>query len=141
AARTFHCQFISGRSGLNRAARLLAVALNGSDMRTRLTLVWSRMLWIAPTRGMMRRVAPLATALCVCLVCAAPAIADPKPNVIVFLADDMGIGDTSAYLNQKLSSSSAPIDITVKTSNLERLAQNGRIFTDSHSPSSMCSTS
>jgi arylsulfatase A len=68
------------------------------------------------------------------------ACAQSKPNVIVMMADDMGIGDTSAYLGKKLESGAAPIAFTVKTPQLERLASMGTVFTDAHSPSSMCST-
>ena len=33
-----------------------------------------------------------------------------KPNIIIMMADDMGIGDTSAYLGVRLSPSAAPIE-------------------------------
>jgi arylsulfatase A-like enzyme len=64
-----------------------------------------------------------------------------KPNVIVFLADDMGFGDSSAYVGKKLEAGGDPIPRTVVTPNLERLANMGTLFTDVHSSSSMCSTS
>lgn len=67
--------------------------------------------------------------------------AQVKPNVIVYLADDMGIGDTSAYLNKKLEESSSPVPLTLRTPNLDRFAQMGTVFTSAYSPSSMCSTS
>lgn len=50
------------------------------------------------------------------------------PNVIVILADDLGYGDVGCYNPQ----SKAP------TPHLDRLAAQGMRFTDSHSPSSVC---
>ena len=32
-----------------------------------------------------------------------------KPNILLMMADDMGIGDTSAYLNVRLSPKSPPV--------------------------------
>ena len=32
-----------------------------------------------------------------------------KPNILIMMADDMGIGDTSAYLNVRLSPASPPV--------------------------------
>ena len=51
-----------------------------------------------------------------------------QPNIIFILADDMGYGDVSSYFdnNSKL-----------KTENLDRMAQEGVVFTDAHSSSSV----
>ena len=38
-----------------------------------------------------------------------------KPNVLIMMADDMGIGDTSAYLNVRLSPKSPPVGNTTHT--------------------------
>jgi arylsulfatase A len=62
-----------------------------------------------------------------------------KPNIIIMMADDMGLGDTSAYLDVRLSPDSKPITKTLRTPNLEKFAGKGVIFTDAHAPSSMCS--
>ena len=51
-----------------------------------------------------------------------------KPNIIIFLADDLGYGDVSAYNS----------DSKVHTANLDRLAAEGMLFTDAHSPSTVC---
>ncbi len=56
------------------------------------------------------------------------------------MADDMGIGDTSAYLNISPINGSKPIGKTLKTPNLERFAKQGMLFTDAHAPASMCSS-
>ena len=63
-----------------------------------------------------------------------------KPNVIIFMADDMGIGDTSAYLGINLMANTKPIAKTLKTPNIEMFAKQGMIFTDAHAPASMCSS-
>ena len=61
----------------------------------------------------------------------------PKPNIILFFADDMGMGDTSVYQDW---SGNAPA-LQLHTPNMERLANMGTRFTDAHSPHSRCSTS
>ena len=48
----------------------------------------------------------------------------PPPNILVFLMDDMGIGDSRVY--NKNSKVSMP--------NLEKLAAAGMTFTDAHAP-------
>ncbi len=52
-----------------------------------------------------------------------------KPNIVFILADDLGYGDLSC-LNEKSK---------IQTPNLDRMAREGVIFTDAHSPSSVCS--
>jgi arylsulfatase A len=52
------------------------------------------------------------------------------PNVVVFLADDLGYGDLGSYGN--------PI---IQTPNLDRLASEGMRFTDLHSAGTVCSPS
>ncbi len=60
--------------------------------------------------------------------------ANVKPNIVFFLADDMGLGDTSAY--QDLTGN--PDHYQVDTPNLERLAEMGLRFTDVHSGAAVC---
>jgi arylsulfatase A len=50
------------------------------------------------------------------------------PNIVIILADDFGYGDASCY--------GATL---VQTPNIDRLAKEGRRFTDAHTPSSVCS--
>jgi len=50
-----------------------------------------------------------------------------RPNVVFILADDLGYGDLSCYGATK-----------VRTPNIDRLAREGRRFTDAHSPASVC---
>jgi len=50
-----------------------------------------------------------------------------QPNIIFILADDIGYGDWGCYGATK-----------VKTPNLDRLAAQGRRFTDAHSPAAVC---
>lgn len=63
-----------------------------------------------------------------------------RPNIIVMMADDMGIGDTSAYLGVRLSPSALPIEKTLRTPNLESFARSAIVFTDGYAPASMCSS-
>ncbi|MEO1529696.1 MAG: arylsulfatase, partial [Planctomycetota bacterium] len=57
------------------------------------------------------------------------------PNIVFMMADDMGMGDTSAY--QDFTGN--PDDVQVRTPNMERLARMGIRFTDAHTPASRCS--
>jgi len=50
-----------------------------------------------------------------------------KPNIVFILADDLGYGDIGCYGATK-----------VKTPHLDRLAQQGRLFTDAHSSCAVC---
>ena len=64
-----------------------------------------------------------------------PVVSAPNPNIIVFLADDMGMGDTSAYQDW----CGNPDQAQLHTPAMDKLAENGVRFTDAHSPSSRCS--
>jgi arylsulfatase A len=57
-----------------------------------------------------------------------------RPNVVLFMADDMGMGDTSAYQFYTKNSD----DQQIHTPAMERLANMGMLFTDAHTPSSRC---
>ena len=50
-----------------------------------------------------------------------------SPNIVFILADDLGYGDLSCYGADQ-----------VATPNIDRLAKQGRRFTDAHSPHSVC---
>jgi arylsulfatase A-like enzyme len=58
-----------------------------------------------------------------------PASAD-RPNIIVILSDDFGYGSTGAY---------GADGSLIQTPNLDRLAKEGRRFTDANTTSSVCS--
>ncbi len=58
----------------------------------------------------------------------APAEPPGNPNIIVFLADDMGMGDIHAYDESS----------TIPTPNFDRLAAEGRLFHNAHSPAAVC---
>jgi arylsulfatase A-like enzyme len=53
-----------------------------------------------------------------------------QPNVVYILADDLGYGDLGCYGATK-----------VKTPNIDRLAKEGRRFTDAHTASAVCTPS
>ncbi len=59
---------------------------------------------------------------------------EPHPNVVFFMADDMGMGDTSAFQDFTGNSDADQIH----TPGMERLAEMGMRFTDAHTPSSRC---
>jgi len=73
----------------------------------------------------------------VLLLGAGRAGAEVPPNIIVFLADDMGMGDTSVYRDWTGNGA----DVQLHTPQMERLARMGVRFTDAHSPHSRCTTS
>jgi arylsulfatase A-like enzyme len=54
--------------------------------------------------------------------------AEPKPNIVLILADDLGYGDVRCYNDRS----------KVPTPNLDRLAREGMRFTDAHSPCTVC---
>jgi arylsulfatase A-like enzyme len=57
-----------------------------------------------------------------------PAQSQQRPNVIFILADDLGYGDLSC-LNPGSK---------ISTPNIDRLAKQGKTFTDAHTPASLC---
>ena len=56
-----------------------------------------------------------------------------KPNIVVVMADDIGIGDIGFYHQQRTGK--RPI---VPTPNLDKLIKKGMRFYDAHSPASLC---
>ncbi len=53
----------------------------------------------------------------------------PKPNIVFIMADDMGYGDVSAYNPAS----------KIQTPNIDNIATGGLMFTNVHTPSSLCS--
>ena len=53
-----------------------------------------------------------------------------KPNVVVFLVDDLGVGDVGCFGNN-----------TIKTPNIDRLAANGAKLSHNLAPESICTPS
>ncbi len=51
------------------------------------------------------------------------------PNIVFIMADDMGYGDVSSYNSGS----------KIQTPNIDRIASDGLLFTNAHSPSSLCS--
>jgi arylsulfatase A-like enzyme len=60
---------------------------------------------------------------------AAAAPTSPRPNIVVILADDFGYGSLGA---------SGADPALIRTPNLDRLAREGRRFTEAYTPSSVC---
>ena len=70
------------------------------------------------------------TILFTLVVAASTSLAESKPNVVLIFADDLGYGDLGCYGATK-----------VQTPNIDRLAAEGRRFTDAHSVSAVCTPS
>lgn len=62
-------------------------------------------------------------------------IAQQQPNVIVILADDIGVGDISHY--RRIHSD----NIIVETPAIDQLAKSGMIFTKANAPAALCAPS
>lgn len=75
--------------------------------------------------GMKRILFPLLLAFC---FVAANAASPEKPNIVVILADDLGINDLGCYGRGEH-----------RTPNLDRLASEGKRFTCAYAPASVCS--
>lgn len=69
----------------------------------------------------------LAASISSCMTASKP---EEKPNIIYFLADDLGYGETGAYGQQK-----------IQTPNIDALAKNGMRFTSHYSGSPVCAPS
>ena len=52
------------------------------------------------------------------------------PNIVMILADDLGYGSLNSY---------GADEAHIRTPNMDRLAKEGRRFTDANTPSSVCS--
>ncbi|NIJ45906.1 arylsulfatase A-like enzyme [Wenyingzhuangia heitensis] len=58
-----------------------------------------------------------------------------KPNVVIVLADDIGVGDISHYRKMHKGK------IILETPNIDKLANQGATFTNAHAPAALCATS
>lgn len=61
--------------------------------------------------------------------------AQERPNIVVILADDLGVGDVSKYRRMHTDK------IIMETPNIDALAEDGMIFTNGYSPSALSATS
>ncbi len=77
-----------------------------------------------------RRVNDVRRLICAGLMSAFAATAWAQPNVVVFMADDFGVGGINAY--------GAP-EALLKTPHLNSLAEAGMRFTNANTPASICS--
>ena len=65
-----------------------------------------------------------------------------KPNIIFFLADDLGWGDLGCYGHDVTNYDTlAAGPIRIRTPNLDRLAAQGKLFTDFYVTQAVCSAS
>jgi arylsulfatase A-like enzyme len=63
------------------------------------------------------------------VACSIPLLAGERPNMVVILADDFGVGDIQAHYP----------DNKIRTPYLDALVREGISFSDAHSPSAVCS--
>ena len=57
-----------------------------------------------------------------------------RPNILFFLVDDMGVGDTSVpFLYKDGEPQRIALNELYRTPNMEKLAQTGRLFTNAYS--------
>jgi arylsulfatase A-like enzyme len=87
--------------------------------RTSLTAAATKCWWLMP----------LLTVLCFLPTLPAQEAKKSLPNLVIVLADDMGIGDPGCYNPQS----------KIATPNIDKLAAKGMRFTDMHAPSAVCS--
>lgn len=82
----------------------------------------------APTRREFLSAAAAAGLLGACATTSVQPATVPRPNIVVILADDMGIGDVQALHP----------DGKIPTPHLDRLVSQGCSFTDAHSGAAVC---
>jgi arylsulfatase A len=70
-----------------------------------------------------------ATGLCVAATLPQTTVTQRRPNILILLVDDLGIGDPGCYNPAS----------KIRTPHIDRLAREGMRFTDVHSSSSVCS--
>ncbi len=68
---------------------------------------------------------------CIAVALTSSLAANEKPNILIYFADDMGIGDTRVY------SVACPVELPT----LEKLAKQGMSFSDAHAQASLCAPS
>lgn len=78
---------------------------------------------------MLRILMPAIGVLLLLSFASAPVAAD-RPNIVIILADDLGYGSLNSY---------GADEAHIRTPNIDRLAKEGRRFTDANTPSSVCS--
>lgn len=72
--------------------------------------------------------------IAISLIAISNLLSAPKPNIVIMMADDMGMGDSSAY---QFFTQNAD-EQQLHTPAMEKLARMGVTFTDAHTPSSRC---
>ncbi|MGB5849040.1 MAG: sulfatase-like hydrolase/transferase, partial [Ignavibacteriaceae bacterium] len=63
-----------------------------------------------------------------CLTACGKKRAEHNPNIIFIMTDDLGYGDLSCYNPNSV----------IRTPNIDKMADEGMMFTDAHTPSSVC---
>lgn len=69
---------------------------------------------------------------------AAPRAGESLPNIIFFFADDLGWADVGRYHEYYADGVNEPIPAPVPTPNMNRLCDEGMLFTDAQLPAALC---
>ena len=85
---------------------------------------------IGPVNRRLRRICCIVAALAALLASPGTSAQQPRPNIILIYADDLGYGDVSAYGAT-----------AVRTPNIDRVAKEGLRFTDAHAAAATCTPS
>lgn len=112
-------------------ARSIVVSSSLNLYRQRFGKVrWQTYETMIPLSSIPMKQISIASALAILLLSTCVFAADQPPNVVLIFADDLGYGDVGCYGATK-----------VQTPNIDRLAAEGRRFTDAHSVSAVCTPS
>jgi arylsulfatase A len=79
---------------------------------------------------MLKRYLLLIFGLLLLVSAASTSLAADRPNIVIILSDDLGYGSLNSY---------GADETHIRTPNIDRLAKEGRRFTDANTPSSVCS--
>lgn len=72
--------------------------------------------------------------LSISLLAISTVLAGDKPNIVLIMVDDLGLGDVSHHVRSFQNK-----DVLVETPNIDALAKDGLWFTDGHSATALCS--
>ena len=87
----------------------------------------------------------LTSALCVFAITATwqagvDAARPSRPNIVLMMADDMGLGDTTAYMGVRFGPAGEPVALAQHTPSLNAFAEHAVVFNNAYAPASMCSS-
>lgn len=81
----------------------------------------------------MKKIKLVISIFCICLFSFTTNAQDKKPNIVVIMADDIGMGDIAYYSEQRTGKKAV-----VPTPNIDKIAKESMRFSDAHSPAPLC---